>query len=65
MLLFSKMKQSIFFGYFHPKYVFLCILKINNIRGDLTDISATRERMREAKDVLKCAGANLYQSGLA
>ena len=40
VLPFSKLKK-IFFGYFDPEHVFE-IMKINNFRGELTDISAKR-----------------------
>ena len=41
MLLFSKL-NNFFFGYFDPDKFFFQIIKTNNIRGDLTDISAKK-----------------------
>ena len=43
MLLFSKLNY-IFFGYFDPGKIFL-IMKINIVRGDLTEISAKTEAL--------------------
>ena len=43
MLLFSKLNK-ISFGYFDPENIILDN-KINNFRGDLTDISAKKEAL--------------------
>ena len=37
-------KINCFFGYFEPEKIFL-IIKINNFRGELTDISAKKEAL--------------------
>ena len=44
VLLFSKLKQYILWILWSRKYIFL-IIKINNFRGDLTDISAKKESL--------------------
>ena len=47
MLLFSKLNKT-FLGYLDPAVFFLQIMKMNNFRGDLTDISAKKEALDKA-----------------
>ena len=57
VLLFSKLNQ-LFFGYFDPVNMFL-IMKINKVRGDLTDISVEIEALVDTSDgpvAIKAAG---------
>ena len=47
-------------GYFDPENVFL-IMKINNFRGDLTDISAKTEAL--AMDKPSVVGTRIWKNG--
>ena len=63
MLLFSKLNKMCF-GYFDPE-IFYQIMKINNFRGDLTDISAKKEALMIRAWFDGChAGAHETQPGV-
>ena len=45
VILFSKQFLFLSLGHFDPKCILSFIIKINNIRGDLNDVSATTKTL--------------------